>query len=110
MIEHVRMRRRGADAGADAFAKSEVFEIEPDIDSEARAVGPDVVGAPRDGKVVETLMRGQGAEVAGFGHAGSLQVGHHVPQGQQETCRSPASNLVARHSAGQAAGLSTPAR
>ena len=70
VVEHVGLGRDRADGRAQPLAEGEVFEIEAQVDRQARAVGPGVVGAAVDGLVVETPVRGQQAFV-GRGHAAS---------------------------------------
>ena len=65
VIEHVGLGRGGADVRAHALAEGEMLDVEADVDRKARAVGPAIIGAPRDRAIVEPPVCGQRPGVRG---------------------------------------------
>ena len=65
VIQHIGLRADGANGRTQTFAKSEMFDVETEVNRQARAVGPAVGRASRDRRVVESTVRRQRARVGG---------------------------------------------
>jgi hypothetical protein len=63
VIEHIGLRRQRPERSAQPLAEREVFEVEAEIDREARAVRPAMSIAFVDRPIVEASMRLQRSEV-----------------------------------------------
>ena len=54
VVEHIRLGRDRAYAGTQALAKCEMLQVKTDINRQACAIGPDVIGPTRYRAVVKT--------------------------------------------------------